>query len=191
MLSGLRPGRPLPPGRFLVFISGRFISIDKTNYFVGNRSRNLPACSIIATFFTACPYSMLFMCGLYIIIFKLQCVYVTREDFISLYSMGLEPTARAAKPVSQKLHQTAAQLTQISAKGEGVLCSGGSLLLGASFPLSRFGFVLSLFLFCINRHHHLVPLSACMMLTAIRNRLWTRVAQVDLSYFVFKLPYRN
>jgi hypothetical protein len=57
-LSALSVGRSLPPGRFLVLFSVRG-SVDprdivrleglgqlkKSNYLVGNRTRNLPACS--------------------------------------------------------------------------------------------------------------------------------------------------
>jgi hypothetical protein len=57
-LSALRAGHPLPPGRFLVLISvkrlsepqghsaaGRIRSTEKSND-IGNRTRDLPACSI-------------------------------------------------------------------------------------------------------------------------------------------------
>jgi hypothetical protein len=53
-------GRPLPPGKFLALISlktlsrpqghsaaGRIRSIEKSNYLIGNRTRDLPAYSIV------------------------------------------------------------------------------------------------------------------------------------------------
>jgi hypothetical protein len=59
-LSALRDGRPLPPGRFLVLISvkrlsrpqghraaGKIRSIEKSNELIGNRIRDLPACSSV------------------------------------------------------------------------------------------------------------------------------------------------
>jgi hypothetical protein len=58
-LSALRAGRPLPPGRFLVLIcqrlnrpqnhsaAGRIRSIEKSNDITRNRTRDLPACSIV------------------------------------------------------------------------------------------------------------------------------------------------
>jgi hypothetical protein len=59
-LSGLRAGRPSPPGRFLVLISvkrlsrphghsvaGRIKLIKKFNDLIGDRTRNLPACNIV------------------------------------------------------------------------------------------------------------------------------------------------
>jgi hypothetical protein len=51
--SALRTSRPLPPGRFLVLISvrgceaGRIMSTEKCNGLIGNRTRDLPACSIV------------------------------------------------------------------------------------------------------------------------------------------------
>jgi hypothetical protein len=58
-LSALRVSGPLPPGRFLVLISvkslsifrdhiaaGRIRSIGKSNDVIGNRTRDLPACRI-------------------------------------------------------------------------------------------------------------------------------------------------
>jgi hypothetical protein len=56
-LSALRAGRPLSPERFLVLISvrespqghsaaGRIRSVEKSNYFTGNRTRDLPASSM-------------------------------------------------------------------------------------------------------------------------------------------------
>jgi hypothetical protein len=64
-LSDLTAGRSLPPGRFLVLISvrswvdprasaaGRFISTEKSNYLIGKRTRDLPACSIVPLFIFA------------------------------------------------------------------------------------------------------------------------------------------
>jgi hypothetical protein len=46
-LSVTRAGRPLPPGRFRVLISGRIRSIEKSNDLIGNRTLDLPACSIV------------------------------------------------------------------------------------------------------------------------------------------------
>jgi hypothetical protein len=54
-LSALRTGRPLPPGIFLVEAEsipglsavGRIRSIEKSNDLVGNRTRDLPTCSIV------------------------------------------------------------------------------------------------------------------------------------------------
>jgi hypothetical protein len=53
-LSALRADRTLPAGRFLVLISvrglsvaGRIRSIEKYNELIGNRTRDLPACSIV------------------------------------------------------------------------------------------------------------------------------------------------
>jgi hypothetical protein len=59
-LSDLRAGRPLAPGRFLVLISVRgsvdsgaivrlegFGQFEKSNDLIGNRTRILPACSIV------------------------------------------------------------------------------------------------------------------------------------------------
>jgi hypothetical protein len=58
--SALRAGRPLLPGRFLVLISvkklsrpqghiaaGRIRSTEKSSDLNGNRTRDLPACSIV------------------------------------------------------------------------------------------------------------------------------------------------
>jgi hypothetical protein len=60
MGSALRAGRPLIPGRFLVLVSvtrlsqprdhsatGRTTLIEKSNNLIGNRTRDLPACSIV------------------------------------------------------------------------------------------------------------------------------------------------
>jgi predicted RNA binding protein YcfA (HicA-like mRNA interferase family) len=39
---------PFPPGRLLVFISaGRIRSIEKSNYLIGNRTRDFRACTIV------------------------------------------------------------------------------------------------------------------------------------------------
>jgi hypothetical protein len=59
-LSALRAGRPLPPRRFLVpiFVSGwvdprgivwleGLVQLKKSNDLIGNRNRDLPACSIV------------------------------------------------------------------------------------------------------------------------------------------------
>jgi hypothetical protein len=59
-LSALHAGRSLTPRRFLVLISvrgrvdphgrsaaGRIRSIEKSSYLIGNRTRDLPACSIV------------------------------------------------------------------------------------------------------------------------------------------------
>jgi hypothetical protein len=59
-LSVLRAGRNLPPGRFLVLISVRDLvdsrailrldglgKLKKSNYLIGNRTRDFPACSIV------------------------------------------------------------------------------------------------------------------------------------------------
>jgi hypothetical protein len=59
-VSALRAGRPLPPGRFLILLLeaeptrtlsygavGRIRSIEKSNHLIGNRIRDLPACSIV------------------------------------------------------------------------------------------------------------------------------------------------
>jgi hypothetical protein len=55
-LSALRAGSPLPPGRFLVLISvrgwlhngdGRIRSVEKSSDLIANRTRNLPACSVV------------------------------------------------------------------------------------------------------------------------------------------------
>jgi hypothetical protein len=59
-LSALRAGRPLPPGRFLVLISvkslsrpqdhnaaGRIRSVEKSSDLIGNRTRDIPACSVV------------------------------------------------------------------------------------------------------------------------------------------------
>jgi hypothetical protein len=46
-LSALRAGRPLPPGRFLVRAAGRVRSTEKSNDLIGNRTRDIPACSIV------------------------------------------------------------------------------------------------------------------------------------------------
>jgi hypothetical protein len=57
-LSALRAGRLLPPRKFLVLIpvrgrpqghtaAGRIMSIEKSNYPIENRTRDLPACSIV------------------------------------------------------------------------------------------------------------------------------------------------
>jgi hypothetical protein len=56
-LSDLRAGRPLPSGRFLVLISvsqpqghssaGRIRLTEKSSDFMGNRTRDLPACNIV------------------------------------------------------------------------------------------------------------------------------------------------
>jgi hypothetical protein len=61
MLSALLAGRPLPPRRFLVHISGRGLvnsraqsaarrirPIEKSSDFIGNRTRGLPPCSIVS-----------------------------------------------------------------------------------------------------------------------------------------------
>jgi hypothetical protein len=57
-LSALSAGRPLPPGRFLVLISVRAVDpraivrleewnqLKKSSDLIGNRTRDLPACSI-------------------------------------------------------------------------------------------------------------------------------------------------
>jgi hypothetical protein len=60
-LSALRACRPIPPGRFLIFISvrgwvdpqghsaaGRIRSIEKSNNIFGNRTHDLLTCSIVA-----------------------------------------------------------------------------------------------------------------------------------------------
>jgi hypothetical protein len=53
-LSALSARRPLPPGRFLVLISVRgwvdlrIRSTEKSSYLNGNRTRDLPACSIVS-----------------------------------------------------------------------------------------------------------------------------------------------
>jgi hypothetical protein len=52
-LSALRAGRPLPPGRFLLSqphghsAAGGIMSIEKCNDLIGNRIRDLQACSIV------------------------------------------------------------------------------------------------------------------------------------------------
>jgi hypothetical protein len=47
-LSALRAGRPLLPGRFLGhYASVRIKSIEKSSDLIGNRTRDLPACSIV------------------------------------------------------------------------------------------------------------------------------------------------
>jgi hypothetical protein len=60
-LSALRAGRPLTPGKFLVLISvkglvklqchsaaGRIKSIEKSNDLIGNRTRDITACSRVS-----------------------------------------------------------------------------------------------------------------------------------------------
>jgi hypothetical protein len=57
VMSALCAGRPVRPGRFLVLISlraivthseaGRIRSIEKSNDLIGNRTRDIPACSIV------------------------------------------------------------------------------------------------------------------------------------------------
>jgi hypothetical protein len=64
-LSALRAGLPLPPGRFMVLISvrgwvhhkahiaaRRIRWIENCNYLIGNRTSDLPACSIVPPTYT-------------------------------------------------------------------------------------------------------------------------------------------
>jgi hypothetical protein len=57
-LAALRAGRPLPPLRFLILISvrvepkghsgaGRIRSIEKSKHVIGNRTRDIPPCSVV------------------------------------------------------------------------------------------------------------------------------------------------
>jgi hypothetical protein len=89
-------GRPLPPGRFMVLISirgwvdprghsaaGRIRSVEKSNGLFGNRTRDLPSCSIMTqpTMLSRAPFEAVYL-EIKIWVFLIFCI----SQFVNISS---------------------------------------------------------------------------------------------------------